>query len=61
MNTSELVPKITEAHSVSKMQAQGIVDSMLKGLTLQRRTAVKDGGSEVAARQASQPRARRED
>ena len=33
MNTSELVPKITEAHSVSKMQAQGIVDSMLKGLT----------------------------
>ena len=33
MNTSELVPKITEAHSVSKMQAQGIVYSMLKGLT----------------------------
>jgi hypothetical protein len=33
LNTSELFPKITEAHSVSKMQAQGIVGSMLKGLT----------------------------
>ena len=28
---------------------------MLNSLALQRRTAVKDGGSEVAARQASQP------
>jgi hypothetical protein len=33
LNTSELVPKITEAHSVTKMRAQGIVDSMLKGFT----------------------------
>ena len=33
MNTSELVAKVTEAHSVSKTQAQGIVDSMLKSLT----------------------------
>ena len=32
MNTSELVAKIAEAHSVSKTQAQGIVDSMLKGI-----------------------------
>ena len=32
MNTSELVAKITEAHSVGKTQAQGIVDSMLKSL-----------------------------
>ena len=32
MNTSELVAKITEAYSVSKTQAQGIVDSMLKSL-----------------------------
>ena len=30
MNTSELVAKIAEAHSVSKTQAQAIVDSMLK-------------------------------
>jgi hypothetical protein len=30
--TSELVAKITEAHSVGKTQAQGIVDSMLKSL-----------------------------
>ena len=32
VNTSELVAKITEAHSVSETQAQGIVDSMLKSL-----------------------------
>ena len=32
MNTSELVAKIAEAHSVSKTQAQGIVDSMLKNI-----------------------------
>ena len=30
MNTSELVTKIAEANSVSKTQAQEIVDSMLK-------------------------------
>jgi nucleoid DNA-binding protein len=30
VNTSELVAKIAEAHSVSKTQAQAIVDSMLK-------------------------------
>jgi len=30
VNTSELVAKIVEAHSVSKTQAQAIVDSMLK-------------------------------
>ena len=30
MNTSELVAKIAEEHSVSKTQAQAIVDSMLK-------------------------------
>ena len=30
MNTSELAAKIAEAHSVSKTQAQAIVDSMLK-------------------------------
>jgi DNA-binding protein HU-beta len=32
VNTSELVAKIAEAHSVSKTQAQGIVDSMLKSI-----------------------------
>ncbi len=32
MNTSELVAKIGEAHSVSKTQAQAIVDSMLKSI-----------------------------
>ena len=32
MNTSELVAKIAEAHSVSKTQAQGIMDSMLKSI-----------------------------
>ena len=30
MKTSELAAKIAEAHSVSKTQAQAIVDSMLK-------------------------------
>jgi DNA-binding protein HU-beta len=30
VNTTELVTKIAEAHSVSKSQAQAIVDSMLK-------------------------------
>ena len=30
MNTSELASKIAEAHSLSKRQAQAIVDSMLK-------------------------------
>ena len=32
MNTSELVTKIAEANSVSKTQAQAIVDSMLKSI-----------------------------
>ena len=32
MNTSELVTKIAEANSVSKAQAQAIVDSMLKSI-----------------------------
>ena len=32
MSTSELVAKIAEAHSVSKTQSQGIVDSMLKSI-----------------------------
>jgi DNA-binding protein HU-beta len=32
VNTSELVAKIAAAHSVSKTQAQGIVDSMLKSI-----------------------------
>ena len=32
MNTSELVAKIAEAHSVSKTQAQAIVDGMLKAI-----------------------------
>ena len=32
MNRSELLAKVTEAHSVSKTQGQGIVDSMLKSL-----------------------------
>ena len=44
MNTSELVAKITEAHSVSKTQAQGIVDSMLKSLA-SARAATADGRS----------------
>ena len=64
MNTSELVAKITEAHSVSKTQAQGIVDSMLKSLASARgrnRTAVQDDGSEVAARPGQPTSARRED
>jgi DNA-binding protein HU-beta len=33
VNTSELVAKIAEAHSVRKMQAQAVVDSMLKSIT----------------------------
>jgi len=33
VNTSELATKIAETHSVSKMQAQAIVDSMLKSIT----------------------------
>lgn len=32
MNTSELVTKIAEENSVSKTQAQAIVDSMLKSI-----------------------------
>jgi DNA-binding protein HU-beta len=32
VNTTELVTKIAEAHSVSKSQAQAIVDSMLKSI-----------------------------
>jgi DNA-binding protein HU-beta len=32
VNTSELVAKIAEAHGVSKTQAQGIMDSMLKSI-----------------------------
>jgi len=32
VNTSELVTKIAEAHSLSKTQAQAIVDSMLKAI-----------------------------
>ena len=32
MNTSELVTKIADANSVSKTQAQAIVDSMLKSI-----------------------------
>ena len=32
MNTSELVAKIAESHSVSKTQAQAIVDSVLKSI-----------------------------
>jgi DNA-binding protein HU-beta len=33
VNISELAAKIAETHSVSKMQAQAIVDSMLKSIT----------------------------
>jgi DNA-binding protein HU-beta len=33
LNTSELAAKIAETHSVSRMQAQAIVDSMLKRIT----------------------------
>ena len=32
MNTSELIAKIAEEHSVSKTQAQAIVDSLLKSI-----------------------------
>ena len=32
MNTSELVAKIAESHSVSKAQADAIVDSVLKSI-----------------------------
>jgi nucleoid DNA-binding protein len=32
MNTSDLVAKIAEANSVSKAQAQAIVDSMLNSI-----------------------------
>jgi DNA-binding protein HU-beta len=32
VNTSELVAKVAEAHSVSKTQAQAIVDGMLKAI-----------------------------
>ena len=59
MNTSELVAKITEAHSVSKTQAQGIVDSMLKSLASARG---RNGGrpfkmtaAKLRLAQASQP------
>ena len=59
MNRSELVAKITEAHSVSKTQAQGIVDSMLKSLASARG---RNGGrpfkmtaAKLRLAQASQP------
>jgi DNA-binding protein HU-beta len=41
VNTSELVAKITEAYSISKTQAQGIVDRKLKSLASARR---RNGG-----------------
>ena len=44
MNTSELVAKVTEVHSVSRTQAQGVLDSMLKSLT-SARAATADGRS----------------
>ena len=63
MNRSELVAKITEAHSVSKTQAQGIVDSMLKSLASARGNGGRPFkiGSEVAARPGQPTSARRED
>jgi DNA-binding protein HU-beta len=33
VNTSELIAKIAKAHSVSKMQAQAIVDSLRRSIT----------------------------
>ena len=38
MNRSALLAKVTEAHSVSKTQAQGVVDRMLKSLESARGT-----------------------
>ena len=43
MNTSELVTKIAEANSVSKTQAQAIVDSMLKRIS-----SVAASGEEIS-------------
>jgi hypothetical protein len=65
VNTSELVAKITKAHSVGKSQAQGIVDSMLKSLASARHrnqfkmTTAKRGSprpaNECAARRLRAP------
>jgi hypothetical protein len=38
VNRSALLAKVTEAHSVSRTQAQGVVDRMLKSLASARGT-----------------------